>query len=298
MAKARSPNRDKAFQIWQWSGGKISNRDIAKQLDISEKTVSGWKAKDKWNGVLHKNERSTPNDFTEYSDKNIKRKPGGQPGNGNAKGHGAPKGNQNAVGNCGGAPARNTNAVTTGEYRTVWVDYLDEEERAFYDSVDTSAESQIDHAIRILAMKERWAIQTIHDLRSGLNEKEKKVLAARKEKGEIVKVYDETGEYKLQYRDQPELIITEITETEFRKIDDILKQEEILLKIQNAKTKQIALLHKIDIDNRRLALEQEKSRVDVAAKRLDLEASSMPDLTAEAQINFYIPSNGRDTNGD
>lgn len=295
MGSIRSPERDKAFELWMSSGCTAKMKDIAVQLGVSDSKVRKWKTLDKWNEKVV--ERSTQSSGALHLEK--KKKSGGAPkGNQNAKGHGAPKGNKNAKGNRGGAPPRNTNAVTTGEYRTVWVDYLDEEERAFYESVDTSAESQIDHAIRILAMKERWAIQTIHDLRSGLSEKEKKILAARKEKGEIVKVYDETGKYTLQYRDQPEMIITEITEKEFRKIDDILKQEEILLKIQNAKTKQIALLHKINIDNRRLALDQEKSRVDVAAKRLDLEASSMPDLTAEAQINLYIPSNGRDTNGD
>ena len=38
------------------------------------------------------------------------------PGHTFSKGHGAPKGNQNAKGH--GAPARNTNAVTTGLYMT------------------------------------------------------------------------------------------------------------------------------------------------------------------------------------
>lgn len=295
MGSIRSPERDKAFELWMTSGCTAKMKDIAVQLGVSDSKVRKWKTLDKWNEKAV--ERSTQPSGALHLEK--KKKSGGAPkGNQNAKGHGAPKGNKNAKDNRGGAPPRNTNAVTTGEYRTVWVDYLGEEERAFYESIDTSVESQIDHAIRILAMKERWSIQTIYELRSGLSEKEKKILAERTEKGEIVKVYDETGNYKFQYRDQPELIITEITETEFRKIDDILKQEEILIKIQNAKTKQIALLHKIDIDNRRLALDQEKARVDAAAKRLDLEASSMPDLTAETQINFYIPSNGRDTNGD
>lgn len=64
MARERSPNRDKAFEIYQQHGGKIQNREIANMLDISEKSVSGWKTKDKWiskmNGVLQINERSTP----------------------------------------------------------------------------------------------------------------------------------------------------------------------------------------------------------------------------------------------
>lgn len=82
MARVRSPNRDKAFEIYKEHNGSIANREIARMLNISEKTVSGWKVKDNWNGVLPKDLRSTP-----------KRKRGGQPGNKNATG---PVGNKHA----------------------------------------------------------------------------------------------------------------------------------------------------------------------------------------------------------
>ena len=88
MGRARDPRRDQAFQIWQKSGGILKLREIAEQLDLSEKTISAWKSKDKWeaklNGVLQKNERSTP-------------KVGAPLKNKNAKGCGAPEGNQNAA---------------------------------------------------------------------------------------------------------------------------------------------------------------------------------------------------------
>lgn len=65
MPRQRSPERDRAFSIYAETNGNIANREIANQLELSEKTVSGWKAKDKWaeklNGVLHINNRSTPN---------------------------------------------------------------------------------------------------------------------------------------------------------------------------------------------------------------------------------------------
>lgn len=87
MARVRSPNRDKAFEIYKESNGNIQNREIAKLLEVSEKTISGWKVKDKWNeklnGVLQTEKRSTP----------LKRNKGGQPGNKNATG---PPGNKNA----------------------------------------------------------------------------------------------------------------------------------------------------------------------------------------------------------
>jgi uncharacterized protein YjcR len=90
MPRQRSPNRDKAFEIYKEHDGNIENRQIAKILNISEKTVSGWKCKDHWqnklNGVLQKN--------MEYSE----RKKGAQPKNKNSKGHvsSVPKGNKNA----------------------------------------------------------------------------------------------------------------------------------------------------------------------------------------------------------
>lgn len=63
MPRARDPNRNKAYEIYKKHKGKIQNREISKILKVPEKTVSGWKCKDKWNekmnGVLQKN--------TEYS---------------------------------------------------------------------------------------------------------------------------------------------------------------------------------------------------------------------------------------
>lgn len=60
MARQRDPRRKEAFQIWKKHDGKITNRAIAEQLDVPEKTVGGWKSKDKWNGVLQSKIRSTP----------------------------------------------------------------------------------------------------------------------------------------------------------------------------------------------------------------------------------------------
>ncbi|QWH50420.1 phage terminase small subunit [Bacillus mycoides] len=125
MARQRSPDRNKAYEIFKEHNGDITNRKIAELLStsertVNEKTVGGWKTKDKWiqqlNGVLHINERSTPKKDAEYS----KKKPGAPKGNKNAVNNrgGAKKGNRNAAGNSGGsAPLRNGNAATHGLYR-------------------------------------------------------------------------------------------------------------------------------------------------------------------------------------
>ncbi len=65
MPKQKSEARHKAFEIYKNHNGKIKLRDLANQLELPEKTISGWKAKDKWDsqliGVLQKD--------TEYSNK-------------------------------------------------------------------------------------------------------------------------------------------------------------------------------------------------------------------------------------
>lgn len=60
MPRPRDPRRDQALGILKEHKGEITNREIAKQLNLPEKTISGWKSKDKWNGVLQTNKRSTP----------------------------------------------------------------------------------------------------------------------------------------------------------------------------------------------------------------------------------------------
>ena len=80
MARARDPNRSKAFEIYKEHAGNIDLVEIASQLNISPGTIRGWKSKDSWeeqlNGTLHKN--------TERS----KRKKGGQLKNKNAEKYG------------------------------------------------------------------------------------------------------------------------------------------------------------------------------------------------------------------
>ncbi|MDQ0816059.1 uncharacterized protein YjcR [Bacillus pumilus] len=95
MARARNPNRDKAFQLWKESDGSRLLKDIAGELGVTANTIRKWKANDKWDEEF---KGSAPID------------------KGSAPIRGAPKGNKNAVGNSGGAPARNQNAKTHGFY--------------------------------------------------------------------------------------------------------------------------------------------------------------------------------------
>lgn len=98
MARARSPNREKAKKIWMDSGGTKKLKDIAGELGLGESQVRKWKSLDNWDNLLKGN---VPFDN----------------GNVTKRGPGAPVGNKNAVGNEGGAPRKNSNAVKHGFFR-------------------------------------------------------------------------------------------------------------------------------------------------------------------------------------
>jgi len=92
VPRERSPNRDKAFEIYKEHNGNIDLVKIAEVLNISPGTIRGWKNKDRWEDKL----KGT---FPKESNKNkerSKRKQGAQPNNKNAVGHGAPAKNKNA----------------------------------------------------------------------------------------------------------------------------------------------------------------------------------------------------------
>lgn len=109
MARARSPDRDKAFEMWRDSGGTMKLKDIADALGLSDTQIRKWKNQDKWEERLNSN--------VTIPKSNVTKRPG------------APKGNKNAVGNKGGAaPKGNSNAVTHGFFRRIFPD--DEETHA------------------------------------------------------------------------------------------------------------------------------------------------------------------------
>ena len=53
MARQRSPNRDKAFEIYKQNKGNIKLKDIAEQLNVSEGTVRSWKNRYKWDDEIN-----------------------------------------------------------------------------------------------------------------------------------------------------------------------------------------------------------------------------------------------------
>lgn len=129
MSRARSLNRDKAFEIYKQHNGEILLKDIATQLGVKDAQIRKWKSQDKWEenlkGTLPKNKRNVTNEIdTKKTTKASKQANCDDLNKLNKKSSetnstslgGAPIGNKNAIGNAGGpgGPIGNKKAETHG----------------------------------------------------------------------------------------------------------------------------------------------------------------------------------------
>ena len=95
MPRPRSPNRDKAFELWLESGKSRTLKEIAQELGVSESQVRKWKNLDKWDEAQALpnvtksigNAAESKGNVT-IEEKTPKRKRGGQKGNKNRYEHG------------------------------------------------------------------------------------------------------------------------------------------------------------------------------------------------------------------
>ena len=126
MARERSPERDKARQLWLDSDGQMSPKEVAEAVGVKPEQVRKWKSVDRWQAAL---EEQQP-----------KRKRGGQPGNKNAAGAGAPLGNKNAE--------------THGAYSAVRLCDLPDEQRQYIESITLDTETNMLAELQLLIAKE------------------------------------------------------------------------------------------------------------------------------------------------
>lgn len=120
MPRKRSEKRDKAYELWKGSDGKMLLKDIAAALDVSDTQIRKWKNQDRWDDIKDKVTLPIKNSNVTKRNKHV----GFQPGNKAAVGHGPPKGNKNAVGNKGGngGPNKNNNATKHGFFKQIFPD--------------------------------------------------------------------------------------------------------------------------------------------------------------------------------
>lgn len=126
MARERSPAREEARRIWIESGGTMTAQEVAESVGAKPEQVRKWKSMDAWKVAL---EAQKP-----------PRKRGGQPGNQNAAGAGAPLGNRNAE--------------THGAYSTVRLADLQPEQREYIEKLTLDTEQNMLVELQLLIAKE------------------------------------------------------------------------------------------------------------------------------------------------
>lgn len=216
MAKARSPNRDKALNLYIERNGNITNREISEILKENEKTISNWKCRDKWNVVLRKGECSTT------------KKRGGQIGN------------KNAVGS--GAPLRNKNNFKHGIFEQIYFDTLTDKELELIKNKSNDKIYDLELEIDLLTIREHRHMSRIKEYTEktdgiSLESVNKRRLEI---KGNVLK----NGQV------QEEMVTRGVSTFEV-----IQKLEAELTKIQDKKRKCIETLEKMKIDRKKFELE-------------------------------------------
>ncbi|MMZ63318.1 hypothetical protein D1872_255640 [compost metagenome] len=139
------------------------------------------------------------------------------------------------------------------------MDALEKDEQELVDQVDTDPVQQADEAIKLLTIRERRMLQRIGKLMNGLTEKQRRVLSELKAIKDVMIVHDEkSGVTKTVPITKPEMIESQIEETEYRAIDDIIKLEEALTRVQDKKLKAIELKNKLLDEERQIRIEKLK----------------------------------------
>lgn len=196
--------------------------DISKALEVPVGTIRSWKNRYNWdeksNATLHKRKR------------NVAKAKGGQPGN------------QNAIGNHGGAaPEGNKNAVTTGEFETLLFDCLDPEEKQLAAAVPNDKEQLLFQEIQLLTVRERRMLKRIENLRQA----------------DFTTVSRKSGIEKGKMTDLSENRAT---------LGQIQNIEDALTRVQARKQAAIDSLHRFGVDDARLEIELMK--LDMATLKL------------------------------
>lgn len=257
MARQRDPRRDEARKIWLKSDGKKLLKEIAEELGVSDSQIRKWKSLDKWTEELKGNVTNGKS--------NVTNRGGAPPGNKNAEGN---RGNSQAA-----APAGNKNALKTGEYETIFADYLSDEEKGIYQSITEDPFFVLSEEIRLLKIRQRRMMKRIADTEAGLSEKETEQLFELR--GRKTLVESKKSGKKIQV-EVPDLVLTEMKEHSFRKIDDVLSIEEALTRVSVQLTKAIKQLNELSLSGRKVTLmEEQKRKMTYEADILENKAAKL-----------------------
>lgn len=261
MARPRNPDRDVAMRMWLESKGIKPLVDIAKQLKVSASTIRKWKSQDKWadklKGSAPISKRSAP--FRSLKD------------------------NKNAAGNSGGsAPPGNKNALTTGQYETIMLNQLSEDERAIFEGVTDDPLVTINTEIRQLKVRQYRITKRINGVVQGMNDSE--VQTYYKIKQHRHSFIDDSGNKIVTKVPEP-IPLNETTQT-YRKFDDLLKLEDALTAVSN--TLQKAVKEKAKIMNIPIDQELLQGRAELTKQQARIVKYNADKLTNNGADNPII----------
>lgn len=232
VARKKDENREKAKQLFLDSEGLMSNPEIAETLGVDSAKVRKWKCIDKWKEALE----------------NKPKKKGGQKGNQNAKGH--------------GAPPRNKNAETHGAYSTVYFDELTEEEKTLIESVTLDTADNMLRELQTLIAKENDLKKRINSLNNDdtgqlYTDKVVEMRTPKKADNEDSDPYEEyaggEGEGK-----KPALDVAMETTIKSSAFERAMKLEAELNKIHGRIIKLLDSIKSYELEQRRISLEEKR----------------------------------------
>ncbi|WP_461198538.1 phage terminase small subunit [Enterococcus sp. N249-2] len=255
MARQRDPRRDQAKQIWLKSNGQKLLKEIAKELGVSDSQIRKWKSQDKWAEELKGNVTNAKSNVTNRG--------------------GAPAGNKNAQGNRGNSraspPQGNKNALKTGEYETIFTEYLTEEEKDLYSNLNDDPFFILSEEVKLLKIRQRRMMHRIKDAEDGLNQEEIERLQQLRKIKEPTVVDGKVVTIKREV-----LKDVQVSRKQFRKIDNILAIEEALTRISNQLTKSIKQLNELSLSGGKAALlEEQKRKMTFEADILENKAAKL-----------------------
>lgn len=232
VARKKDENREKAKQLFLDSEGLMSNPEIAEALGVDSAKVRKWKCIDKWKEALE----------------NKPKKKGGQKGNQNAKGH--------------GAPPRNKNAETHGAYSTVYFDELTEEEKTLIESITLDTADNMLRELQTLIAKENDLKKRINSLNNDdtgqlYTDKVVEMRTPKKADNEDSDPYEEyaggEGEGK-----KPALDVAMETTIKSSAFERAMKLEAELNKIHGRIIKLLDSIKSYELEQRRISLEEKR----------------------------------------
>lgn len=196
VPRAISPYRLKALKIWLNSGREKKPKEIADELGVSPSQVRKWKSVDKWDEIPDR------------------------------KGPGAPFRNKNAVGNKGGAPTGNQNALKHG-YFVKWLPNDDELKEIYQAARDGMSTLDILYEEILIGFTNFIRAQKLMYVRDQ-EDMTKEIKKEKSTNGE--KSYSEETEYEIQFAWDKQAKLLTAQAAAMRALGNKIKQYEEMIR--------------------------------------------------------------------